>query len=412
MSLIVQKYGGSSVADVEKIKNVAKRVVQTRLQGHDVVVVVSAMGKTTDNLIALAKQIHPEPPDRELDMLLATGEQQSIALLAMAIEALGFKAISMTGPQVGIITDGLFSKARITSVNDARIREALRAGQVVVVAGFQGSTVDGHITTLGRGGSDTTAVAVAAALNADVCDIYTDVDGVYTADPRIVKNARRLDVVTYEEMLELASLGAKVLHSRSVELAWKFRTPLRVRSTFTEDEGTLVVDESRLSNMERVVVSGVTADKNQSKLTLTDVPDRPGVAAALFEAVSRSGINVDMIVQNVGRDGNTDISFTVPRTDLSKALRDTEAVRKQIGATEILADENIAKVSAVGIGMKSHSGIAAQMFAALARENINIQMISTSEIKISCVIPLEAADRAVQVLHDAFGLGREPETSG
>ncbi|MBM3216660.1 aspartate kinase, partial [Candidatus Poribacteria bacterium] len=320
--------------------------------------------------------------------------------------ACGEDTVSMTGPQVGIMTDGSFSKARIHRVNDARIREELGAGRVVVVAGFQGSTVDGHITTLGRGGSDTTAVAVAAALKADVCDIFTDVDGVYTADPRVVPEAKRLDVVTYEEMLELASLGAKVLHSRSVELAWKFRTPLRVRSTFTEDEGTLVVDESRIEDMERVVVSGVTADKNQAKITMLDVPDKPGVAAQIFESLADAGINVDMIVQNIGKDGNTDLSFTVPRTDIRKAIQRSQEVGKTVGAGEVTADETIAKVSAVGIGMKSHSGIAARMFSALADEKINIHMISTSEIKISCVIDASSADEAVRLLHRRFGLSK------
>jgi aspartate kinase len=405
MSLVVQKYGGSSVADVEKIRNVAKRVVATRDEGHDVVVVVSAMGKTTDNLIRLAHEIAAEPTEREMDMLLATGEQQSIALLAIAVHALGRKAVSMTGLQVGIQTDGLFSQARIRAVNGARIRDELSQGSVVIVAGFQGTTIDGQITTLGRGGSDTTAVAVAAALRADVCDIFTDVDGVYTADPRVVPEARRLALITYEEMLELASLGAKVLHARSVELAWKFRMPLRVRSTFTQDEGTLVVDESMISDMERVVVSGVAADKNQAKVSLIDVPDRPGVAARIFRPLAEAGVVVDMIVQNIGRDGNTDISFTIARTDLPRTLRIAQRIREDIGASELQADEHIAKVSAVGIGMRSHSGIAARMFESLAERGINIQMISTSEIKISCVIDLDSADDAERILHQQFGLG-------
>lgn len=405
MSLIVQKYGGSSVADVEKIRNVAKRVVRTKQEGHDVVVAVSAMGKTTDNLIQLAHEVAADPPERELAMLTATGEQVSIALLAMAIHAFGEKVVSFTGPQVGILTDGLFTKARIQTINDKRIRKALSEGNIVVVAGFQGTTVDGEITTLGRGASDLTAVALAAALRADVCDIYSDVDGIYTADPKVVTNARRREKITFEEVLELTSAGAKVLQSRSVELAWKFGTKLRARSTFTEDEGTLVVDESQLNDMERVVVSGVAVDKNQAKISLMDVPDKPGVAAAIFRTLSEAGVNVDMIIQNIGKDGNTDISFTVPRTDLSKALRISGDLSRTVGVAEIQSAENIAKVSAVGIGMKSHSGIAAAMFEALAHEGINIQMISTSEIKISCVIDLEQADLAARVIHDQFGLG-------
>lgn len=405
MGIVVQKYGGSSVADVEKIKHVAGRIVRTKKQGHDVVVVVSAMGKTTDELIALAKSISPNPPEREMDMLLATGEQVSIALVAMAIHELGYEAISFTGPQVGIITDSSFSKARIRHVNTDRIMQALREGKIVVVAGFQGVTMDGHITTLGRGGSDTTAVALAAALGASVCDIFTDVDGVYTADPRIVKDARRIDVISYEEMLELASLGAKVLHSRSVELARKFNVPLRVRSTFSDGEGTKVIGETRM--MEDIVVSGVAADKNQAKISLIGVPDRPGVAARVFQALSANNINVDMIIQNASVEGITDMSFTVAETELPKAIEVVEELKEELNFKGVVWDRNIAKVSAVGIGMRSHAGVAARMFKALADCGINIQMISTSEIKISCVIEKRFADQAVRAIHDAFELGKK-----
>ncbi|MCD6505660.1 aspartate kinase [Candidatus Poribacteria bacterium] len=407
MGIIVQKYGGSSVADAEKIKHVANRIVRTKEQGHDVVVVVSAMGKTTDELIALAKSISPNPPEREMDMLLATGEQVSIALVAMAIHELGHEAISLTGPQVGIITDSSFSKARIRHVNTDRIMESLRQGKIVVVAGFQGVTMDGHITTLGRGGSDTTAVALAAALGASVCDIFTDVDGVYTADPRIVRDARRIDVISYEEMLELASLGAKVLHSRSVELARKFNVPLRVRSTFSDDEGTKVMGETKM--MEDIVVSGVAADKNQAKISLIGVPDRPGVAAKVFQTLSANNINVDMIIQNASIEGITDMSFTVAETELHKAIEVVEGLKEELNFKGVVWDRNVAKVSAVGIGMRSHAGVAARMFKALADRGINIQMISTSEIKISCVIEKQFADQAVRAIHDAFELGKKEE---
>jgi len=407
MGIIVQKYGGSSVADAEKIKHVANRIVRTKEQGHDVVVVVSAMGKTTDELIALAKSISPNPPEREMDMLLATGEQVSIALVAMAIHELGYEAISFTGPQVGIITDSSFSKARIRHVNTDRIMESLRQGKIVVVAGFQGVTMDGHITTLGRGGSDTTAVALAAALGASVCDIFTDVDGVYTADPRIVRDARKIDVISYEEMLELASLGAKVLHSRSVELARKFNVPLRVRSTFSDDEGTKVMGETKM--MEDIVVSGVAADKNQAKISLIGVPDRPGVAAKVFQTLSANNINVDMIIQNASIEGITDMSFTVAETELHKAIEVVKGLKEELNFKGVVWDRNVAKVSAVGIGMRSHAGVAARMFKALADCGINIQMISTSEIKISCVIEKQFADQAVRAIHDAFELGKKEE---
>ena len=404
MALIVQKYGGSSVADTEKIKRVAQRVVRTRDAGNDVVVVVSAMGKTTDRLISLAKEIVVEPPKREMDMLLATGEQQSIALLAMAVMTQGYDAISFTGPQVGIVTDGFYSSARIKSINEQKILEEVKNGKIVIVAGFQGVTIDNHITTLGRGGSDTTAVAIAAALKADMCDIYTDVDGVYTADPRVVPDARKLDVISYDEMLEMASLGAKVLHSRAVELAKKFRVPLRVLSSFEEGEGTVIQEETE--SMEEIVVSGVTSNKNHAKISLLDMPDRTGLAAQMFQAIAQENINLDMIVQNVSEHGMTSISFTVLKDDLSRTLEVVRRIKGDIGAAGIEFDEKIAEVSVVGIGMRSHAGIAARMFQTLAEENINIQMISTSEIKISCVIDEEHTERAVKALHDKFELGR------
>jgi len=404
LALIVQKYGGSSVADTEKIKRVAQRVVRTRDAGNDVVVVVSAMGKTTDRLISLAKEIVVEPPKREMDMLLATGEQQSIALLAMAVMTQGYDAISFTGPQVGIVTDGFYSSARIKSINEQRILEEVKNGKIVIVAGFQGVTIDNHITTLGRGGSDTTAVAIAAALKADMCDIYTDVDGVYTADPRVVPDARKLDVISYDEMLEMASLGAKVLHSRAVELAKKFRVPLRVLSSFEEGEGTVIQEETE--SMEEIVVSGVTSNKNHAKISLLDMPDRTGLAAQMFQAIAQENINLDMIVQNVSEHGMTSISFTVLKDDLSRTLEVVRRIKGDIGAAGIEFDEKIAEVSVVGIGMRSHAGIAARMFQTLAEENINIQMISTSEIKISCVIDEEHTERAVKALHDKFELGR------
>jgi aspartate kinase len=403
--LIVQKYGGSSVADADKIKNVARRVAASA-EGHRMVVVVSAMGKTTDGLVSLAQQITGTPDPREMDMLLATGEQVSIAALAMALHALGLKARSMTGPQVGVRTDTAHTKARITRITAERVREALDAGEIVVVAGFQGLSEAGELTTLGRGGSDLSAVAMAAALRADVCEIYTDVDGVYTADPNIVPDAKKLARVSYDEMLELASLGAKVLQSRSVEFAKKWEVPVHVRSTFKPDPGTMVTREER--GMETVVVTGVTHDKNQSKISILRVPDRPGIAAAAFGALGNQNIVVDMIVQNISRDGYTDISFTVPRGERARSVAALEQVARTIGAQGVVQDDRIAKVSIVGMGMRSHSGIASRMFETLSRENINIQMISTSEIAVSCVIEDKYAELAVRALHDAFELGREP----
>ena len=404
MSIIVKKFGGTSVGDTTKIKNVAKRIVRTIEKGNQVVVAVSAMGGTTDKLVALAHEVSPSPLERELDMLLSTGEQVSIALLAMAVSELGYEAISLTGNQVGILTDGFYSNARIVSINNQRIFDELKMGKVVILAGFQGVTIDGEITTLGRGASDTTAVAIAASLNADRCEIYTDVDGIYTADPRIVKSARKLDRITHDEMLEMAGLGAKVLHSRSVELAKKFQVPLMVRSSFHEGDGTIIVKESEI--MEQVVVSGVTSNKDQAKISLIGIEDRPGVAAEIFNIVAEQNINIDMIIQNVGRDGTTDLSFTVPEKDLSKTVKVIQELNDQIKIATLETDSDISKVSVVGIGMVSHVGIASKMFSALAEQNINIQMISTSEIKISCVIDQTQTDKAVEVIHDSFDLGQ------
>jgi aspartate kinase len=403
MGLIVQKYGGSSVADAPKIRGVAERVIATAGAGHGVVVVVSAMGKTTDGLLRLAHEVTPAPPEREVDMLLATGEQVSIALLAMAIHALGYKARSFTGEQAGIRTDAAHTRARIVGIDGDKVRRALDDGYIAIVAGFQGVTEEDDITTLGRGGSDLTAVALAAALHADVCEIYTDVDGVYTADPNIVREARKRDRISYDEMLEMASLGAKVLQSRSVEFAKKYGVPVHVRSTFRAEPGTLVTKEDR--NMEAVVVTGIAHDRGQAKVTIRGVPDRPGIAAQVFGAVSDHGIVVDMIVQNVSRDGLSDISFTVPRADRPTVVRTLEEVAQRIGAESVTYDDRIAKVSIVGVGMRSHSGVAARMFRALSRENVNIHMISTSEIAVSCVIEDKYAELAVRALHEAFELG-------
>ena len=402
MGLIVQKYGGSSVADAEKIRGVARRVVETTKAGHGVVVVVSAMGKTTDGLMRLAHEVTPTPPEREVDMLLATGEQVSIALLAMAIHALGHKARSLTGEQAGIRTDAAHTRARIVGIDGDKVRRALDDGYVAIVAGFQGVTEEDDITTLGRGGSDLTAVALAAALRADVCEIYTDVEGVYTADPNIVREARKLDRISYDEMLEMASLGAKVLQSRSVEFAKKYGVPVHVRSTFKTDPGTLVTKED--PHMEAVVVTGIAHDRGQAKVTIRGVPDRPGIAAQVFGAVSDHGIVVDMIVQNVSRDGHSDISFTVPRPDRPTVVATLEGVAQKIGAETVTYDDRIAKVSIVGVGMRSHSGVAARMFRALSRENVNIHMISTSEIAVSCVIEDKYTELAVRALHDTFEL--------
>ncbi len=405
MALIVQKYGGTSVGSIERIKAVAERVVRTAKAGNKVVVVVSAMSGETDKLIGLANQISPSPNDREMDMLLSSGERITSALTAMAVGALGCKAKAMTGRQAGIITDRVHTKARIEKITGDRITRALDEGYIVVIAGFQGVTEgETDVTTLGRGGSDLSAVAIAAAVKADLCEIYTDVDGVYTTDPNIVPAARKLEKISYEEMLELASLGAKVLQTRSVEFAMKYNVPVVVRSSFNDNAGTLVVQEDK--DMEDVVVSGIAYDKNQTKITLVNVPDRPGIAAKLFDAIAAANVVVDMIVQNVSIDGKlADISFTVPKTEANRALGVTEKVANDLGAARVDKREDISKVSIVGVGMRTHSGVAAKMFQTLAQHNINIMMISTSEIKVSCVIDLKFTELALRVLHEAFGLG-------
>ncbi|WP_026685404.1 aspartate kinase [Azovibrio restrictus] len=406
MALIVQKYGGTSMGSPERIKNVARRVARFRAEGHQVVVVVSAMSGETNRLIALAKEIQATPDPRELDVVISTGEQVTIGLLCMALKDAGLQAKSYTGPQVRILTDDAFNKARILSIDEANIRADLDAGQVVVVAGFQGVDEAGNITTLGRGGSDTTGVALAAALKADECQIYTDVDGVYTTDPRIVPEARKLDTVTFEEMLEMASLGSKVLQIRSVEFAGKYKVKLRVLSSFQDEgEGTLItVEEGK--NMEQPIISGIAFNRDEAKLTVLGVPDRPGIAYQLLGPIADANIDVDMIIQNVGRDGTTDFSFTVNRPEFEKAKAVLESVRQHIGAREIVGDNKICKVSAVGVGMRSHPGVASQMFRALAEEGINIQMISTSEIKISVVLDEKYLELAVRVLHRSFGLDK------
>jgi aspartate kinase len=403
MALIVQKFGGTSVGNTERIKNVAARVAQYHAQGDQVVVVVSAMSGVTDNLIKMAKEIMPLPSEREMDMLLATGEQTTIALTAMALHAGGIEACSLTGAQAGIVTDGVHTKAKIQNITPKKVRAQLDSGKVVIVAGFQGETPEGQITTLGRGGSDLTAIALAAALKADLCQIYTDVDGVYTADPRIVKSARKLEEVSYDEMLELASLGAKVMQSRSVEFAKKFGVVFEVRSSLNDNPGTIVKEETR--SMEDVVIRGVSLDKNQAKVTLVGVPDRPGVAARVFKALGDSAINVDMIVQNMSHGTeapSTDISFTVDKPDLLKASKVIGQLKTDLGLREVIAAENIAKLSIVGVGMRSHSGVAARMFETLATNGVNIDMISTSEIKISVIIDLARAEEAMRAVHAAF----------
>jgi aspartate kinase len=403
MALIVQKYGGSSVGNTERIRNVASRVAKYRAQGDQVVVVVSAMSGVTDGLIKLAREIMPLPSEREMDMLLATGEQTTIALTAIALHALNVDAVSLTGAQAGIVTDGVHTKAKIQNITPKQVHALLDSGKVVIVAGFQGQTPDGQITTLGRGGSDLTAIALAAALKADLCQIYTDVDGVYTADPRIVKSARKLPEIAYDEMLELASLGAKVMQSRSVEFAKKFGVVFEVRSSLNDNPGTIVKEET--ASMEDVVIRGVSLDKNQAKVTLVGVPDKPGVAARTFKALADASINVDMIVQNVSHGAgapSTDISFTVDKPDLLKASKVIEALKAEVGLREVIADENIGKLSIVGVGMRSHSGVAAKVFETLAQSNVNIDMISTSEIKISVVIDLKRGEEAMRAVHEAF----------
>ncbi|MFO0523098.1 MAG: aspartate kinase [bacterium] len=408
MALIVQKYGGTSVGSPDRIKNVARRVARWKARGHQVVVVVSAMSGATNRLIALAREVQPEPDARELDQMVSTGEQVTIGLLAMALKQIGVDARSYTGPQVKILTDSAFTKARILSIDEHNMRADLDAGRVVVVAGFQGMDADGNITTLGRGGSDTTGVALAAALKADECQIYTDVDGVYTTDPRIVPNARRLKTVTFEEMLEMASLGSKVLQIRSVEFAGKYKVKLRVLSSFQDEgEGTLITFEEE-ENMEQAIISGIAFNRDEAKITVQGVPDKPGIAYQILGPVADANIDVDMIVQNAGVHGLTDFSFTVPRNDYSRAKKLIEEVQKHIGAKELIGDDRIAKVSIVGVGMRSHCGIASKAFRALSEEGINIQMISTSEIKISVVVDEKYLELAVRVLHDAFDLAHEP----
>ncbi len=405
MALIVQKYGGTSVGSPERIHAVADKVAAMRAAGNDVVVVVSAMSGETNRLLDLAASVSSNPPARELDVLLATGEQTTIALLTMALERIGVPARSYTGHQVHIRTDSRHGRARIQEIDGARVRRDLADGRVVVVAGFQGVDEDGNITTLGRGGSDTTAVAMAAALGADECEIYTDVDGVYTTDPRIVPEARRLDRITAEEMLEMASLGAKVLQIRSVEFARKYKVPLRVRSSFEEGPGTLITYEE--SNMEQALISGIAFNRDEAKVIIRGVPDRPGIAYQILGPVGEAGVNVDMIVQNVGGDGTTDFTFTVHRGDYKKALELLENKARELGAREVSGDDKIAKVSVVGVGMRSHAGIASTMFRALADEGINIQMISTSEIKVSVVIDEKYLELAVRALHQVFHLSED-----
>ena len=436
--LIVQKYGGSSVANPERIKNVARRVVDYKKKGNDLVVVVSALGDTTDELIELAAKISDNPPEREMDMLLSTGEQISVALLAMAIQELGVEAISLTGSQEGIITDTVHTRARIVKIEAQKLRQELKKGRIVIVAGFQGMTPEQDITTLGRGGSDLSAVALAKTLEADECEIYTDVEGIFTADPRVEPRARKLEAITYDEMLEMASLGAQVMQARSIEVAKKFDVPIHVRSSFSRKRGTMIIKE--VKNMEDVLVTGVTLNKNESKITVCDVPDKPGIAARIFTQLSEGGINVDMIVQNVSHTKQTDISFTVPKNDGARAIRLTKKaasglgygkpnhghlasglgygkpnhghLASGLGELQVLEDSDIARISIVGVGMKTHSGVAAKMFETLAEEKINIEMISTSEISISCIIKKKSAETALRALHQKFGLGHRKPNHG
>ncbi|OGP31504.1 MAG: aspartate kinase [Deltaproteobacteria bacterium GWC2_42_11] len=405
MALIVQKYGGTSVGNVERIKNVAQKVAKAKKKGHQIVVVVSAMSGETDKLVDLTHQAKEFPIGREHDVVVSTGEQVTIGLLALALQELGFKAKSLLGHQVPIITDSSFSKARIERIDTDKIFSELKKGFIIVAAGFQGVDEKGNITTLGRGGSDTTAVALAAALKADVCEIYTDVEGIYTTDPNICPDARKLKKTSYDEMLEMASLGAKVLQTRSVEFAKKYNVPVMVKSSFTDTDGTLVTKEDR--DMEKVVVSGITYNKDEAKISVIRVPDMPGIAAKLFAPLTKANINVDMIVQNISHDGFTDLTFTVSKADFKKALQLVQKTAKEIKAKDVLSDINVAKVSIVGAGMRSHAGVASKTFEALAKEGINIQMISTSEIKISCVVDVKYTELAVRVLHKAFGLDKE-----
>ncbi len=402
MALIVQKFGGTSVGSIERIQAVAQKVIATCKQGHQVVVVVSAMSGETDRLLALSREISPQPGARELDVLLSTGEQVTIALLSMALFEMGCAAESFTGAQVGILTDSVHSRARIRNIDALRVSQALQDGKVVVVAGFQGIDEKGDITTLGRGGSDTTAVAMAAALEADECRIYTDVDGVYTADPRIVNKAKRIDRIAYEEMLEMASLGSKVLQIRSVEFASKYNISLRVLSTFKDGPGTLITNEDE--SMEQVLISGIAHNRDEAKLTIRGVPDTPGIASRILGPIAAANIEVDMIIQNIGDDNSTNFTFTVHRNDYCRGLEILQNIAEELGADGVAGDDSIVKISVVGLGMRSHAGIASQMFAVLAEEGINIQMISTSEIKISVVVDEKYLELGVRALHSAFGL--------
>ena len=405
MALIVQKYGGTSVANTDRIKAVAERVVATAKQGNKVIVVVSAMAGETDKLIKFAHEITDMPDEREMDMLLSSGERVTSALTAMAIQSMGYKSVSFTGRQVGIITDSAHTKAMIERISAERLVKAINEDKIPVVAGFQGIDESSDVTTLGRGGSDTTAVAIAAALKADLCEIYTDVEGVYTTDPRIVKEAKKLNKISYDEMLEMASLGAKVLHGRSVEFAKKYTVPLVVRSSFNYNPGTLIIKEDE--DMEKIVVSGVAADKNQARITIMGVPDKPGIAANLFDAIANANIVVDIIVQNISSDTKaTDISFTVSKADSKRAFEITKNVSDKLSAKGVNMNTDVAKVSIVGVGMVSHFGVAAKIFETLANEGINIMMISTSEIKVSCVIDVKDTEKAVKTLHDAFNLAK------
>lgn len=405
MALIVQKFGGTSVADIDKIRNVAKKVINVKKAGNEIVVVLSAMAGETDRLISLAHKASESPDEREYDSLISTGEQVTVTLLSIVLNSMGYSARSFLGFQVKIITDKAYKKARIVSIDTEEIKNELKRGSIVIVAGFQGVDKDNNITTLGRGGSDTSAVALAAALNADQCDIYTDVDGVYTTDPNICNKARRLDKISYDEMLEMAITGAKVLQPRSVEMAKKYDVPVYVKSTFSDEGGTLVTKEDK--DMEREIVSGITYDRDQAKITVVHVPDKPGVAAALFTPLSDKNIIVDMIIQNASLEGFTDLTFTVSKKDLKDAQKIVENTAKSVGAKKVEVDDQVAKVSIIGVGMASHSGVAAKMFTTLANESVNIMMISTSEIKISCVIQRKYTELAVAVLHDAFGLEKK-----
>jgi aspartate kinase len=405
MSLIVQKYGGTSVADLPRIQNVARRVAKYHDAGNEVVVVISAMAGVTDSLIKIAAQIEAVPERRELDVLLATGEQTTAALLSMTLNAMKYPARSLLGFQAEVLTDCAFGNARILEIGAQRIRRILSQRKIVVIAGFQGCDIEGNITTLGRGGSDTSAVAIAAAIKADMCEIYTDVDGIYTADPNVCPRARKLKAVSYDEMLNMASLGAKVLQIRSVGFAKKYNVPVHVRSSFKEEDGTMVVNEE--AGMETLIVTAVTHDKDQARITLKKVPDQPGIAAKIFSPIADSGIIVDMIIQNTRSGGQTDLTFTVPRADFDRALQIEQKIAVEIGAEEVFGDKTISKVSVIGVGMRNHSGVAATMFKSLAGEGINISMISTSEIRISCIIAEKYTELAVRVLHTAFGLDVE-----